>query len=56
MKFFQSKLGGPTHGQALGKKNKLREASGTPENYSFDYLGCVRKYIANPEKIYTEVH
>ena len=26
MNFFQSKLGGPTDGQAMGKKNKLWEA------------------------------
>ena len=28
MNFFHSKLGGPTDGQAMGKKNKLWEASG----------------------------
>ena len=32
MNFFQSKLGGPTDGQALGKKNKLWEGSGTVKN------------------------
>ena len=32
--FFQSKLGGPTVGQARGEKNKLREATGIIERMS----------------------